>query len=50
MRGNAKHEEEMAAHGIENIDLVVMNLYPFEETVAKGAPFQDCVENIDIGG
>jgi phosphoribosylaminoimidazolecarboxamide formyltransferase/IMP cyclohydrolase len=32
------------------IDLVVVNLYPFSATVAKGAPFEDCVENIDIGG
>jgi phosphoribosylaminoimidazolecarboxamide formyltransferase/IMP cyclohydrolase len=37
-------------HGIVPIDLVVVNLYPFEATVAKGAAFEDCVENIDIGG
>ena len=40
----------MAAHGIAPIDLVVVNLYPFEATVAKGAAFDDCIENIDIGG
>ena len=40
----------MAAHGIGAIDLVVVNLYPFEETVAGGADFDTCVENIDIGG
>src|SRR4029079_12446487 len=38
------------AHGIAPIDLLVVNLYPFEATVAKGAPYADCVENIDIGG
>lgn len=50
VRGNAKHEAEMAANGIGEIDLVVMNLYPFEATVASGADFANCVENIDIGG
>jgi phosphoribosylaminoimidazolecarboxamide formyltransferase/IMP cyclohydrolase len=40
----------MAAHGILPIDLLVVNLYPFEATVAGGAPYEDCVENIDIGG
>ena len=45
------HEAEMAAHGIEPIDLVVVNLYPFEATVAKpGVAFADAIENIDIGG
>jgi phosphoribosylaminoimidazolecarboxamide formyltransferase / IMP cyclohydrolase len=38
------------AHGIAPIDLLVVNLYPFEATVAKGAGFDDCIENIDIGG
>ena len=37
-------------HGIKPIDLLVVNLYPFEATVAKGASYDDCVENIDIGG
>jgi len=50
MRGNAKHVAAMAAHGIAPIDLLVVNLYPFEATVARGAGYEDCVENIDIGG
>src|SRR5580704_17423958 len=37
-------------HGIGGIDLLYMNLYPFEATVARGAGFAECVENIDIGG
>ena len=37
-------------HGIAPIDLLVVNLYPFEATVAKGAPYDECIENIDIGG
>jgi phosphoribosylaminoimidazolecarboxamide formyltransferase / IMP cyclohydrolase len=45
-----EHMEQMRAHGIAPIDLVAVNLYPFEATVAKGAPYDDCVENIDIGG
>jgi phosphoribosylaminoimidazolecarboxamide formyltransferase/IMP cyclohydrolase len=49
-RDLAEHREQMAAHGIAPIDLVVVNLYPFEATVAAGAGFEDCVENIDIGG
>jgi phosphoribosylaminoimidazolecarboxamide formyltransferase/IMP cyclohydrolase len=40
----------MDANGIGAIDLVVMNLYPFEQTVASGGDFEKCVENIDIGG
>ncbi|MES0403603.1 MAG: bifunctional phosphoribosylaminoimidazolecarboxamide formyltransferase/IMP cyclohydrolase [Hyphomicrobium sp.] len=50
VRGNAEHEAKTAEHGIAPIDLLVVNLYPFEATVAKGAPFDDCIENIDIGG
>jgi phosphoribosylaminoimidazolecarboxamide formyltransferase / IMP cyclohydrolase len=50
MRGNKDHVAAMAQHGIAPIDLLVVNLYPFEETVAKGANYEDCVENIDIGG
>ncbi len=49
-RAKATHQAAMKAHGIQPIDLVVVNLYPFEETVAKGAAFDDCIENIDIGG
>lgn len=44
------HVAQMQAHAIAPIDLVAVNLYPFEATVAAGAPFADCVENIDIGG
>lgn len=36
--------------GVQAIDLVVLNLYPFEATVAKGSGFDTCIENIDIGG
>ncbi|MET0670871.1 MAG: bifunctional phosphoribosylaminoimidazolecarboxamide formyltransferase/IMP cyclohydrolase [Xanthobacteraceae bacterium] len=50
IRDNKEHAGAMAAHGIKPIDLVVVNLYPFEATVAKGAGYDDCVENIDIGG
>jgi len=50
LRDNADHLGAMAAHGIAPIDLLVVNLYPFEETVAKGADYATCVENIDIGG
>ncbi|OWJ73204.1 bifunctional phosphoribosylaminoimidazolecarboxamide formyltransferase/IMP cyclohydrolase [Haematobacter missouriensis] len=45
-----QHKPEMEAHGIEPIDLLIVNLYPFEATVAKGADYDTCVENIDIGG
>lgn len=44
------HVAAMDEHGIGGIDLVVVNLYPFEETVAKGADYETCIENIDIGG
>jgi phosphoribosylaminoimidazolecarboxamide formyltransferase/IMP cyclohydrolase len=51
IRGNAEHETACAEHGIEPIDLVVVNLYPFEATVAKpDATLADAIENIDIGG
>ena len=49
-RDLADHLAQMEAHGIAPIDLVAVNLYPFEATVAKGASFDDCIENIDIGG
>jgi phosphoribosylaminoimidazolecarboxamide formyltransferase/IMP cyclohydrolase len=49
-RDLSSHVEQMAAHGIAPIDLVMVNLYPFEATVAAGAGFDDCIENIDIGG
>ena len=50
IRGNADHEAAMDEHDIAAIDLLAVNLYPFEETVAKGADFAACIENIDIGG
>jgi phosphoribosylaminoimidazolecarboxamide formyltransferase/IMP cyclohydrolase len=50
VRDDPDHEAQAKAHGIEPIDLLVVNLYPFEATVAKGADFEDCIENIDIGG
>jgi phosphoribosylaminoimidazolecarboxamide formyltransferase/IMP cyclohydrolase len=50
IRENPEHEAAMLAHGIAAIDLLVVNLYPFERTLARDAPFDDCVENIDIGG
>ena len=50
VRDNADHQAAMKTHGIESIDLLVVNLYRFEETVAKGADFDTCIENIDIGG
>ncbi len=51
LRDNAEHVASMTEHGIEPIDMVVVNLYPFEETVAKdGVSLEDAVENIDIGG
>ena len=50
IRDNKEHAAAMAAHGIRPIDLLVVNLYPFEATVAKGAGYDDCIENIDIGG
>ena len=50
LRDDDEHLVAMAAHGIEPVDLLISNLYPFEETVAKGADFATCIENIDIGG
>lgn len=50
LRDDDEHLVAMAAHGIEPIDLLVVNLYPFESTVAKGADYDTCIENIDIGG
>jgi phosphoribosylaminoimidazolecarboxamide formyltransferase/IMP cyclohydrolase len=50
IRDNAEHARAMAEHGIAPIDLLVVNLYPFEATVDKGASEDDCIENIDIGG
>src|SRR5215813_1529732 len=50
IRGNKEHLAAMEEHHIKPIDLLVVNMYPFEATVAKGASFDDCIENIDIGG
>ena len=49
-RDDQAHTAAMEAHGIAPIDLVVVNLYPFRETVAAGADRAECIENIDIGG
>ena len=49
-RDTEAHRQEMRGAGIVPIDLVVVNLYPFRETVARGAPFEEVIENIDIGG
>jgi len=51
MRDNPEHVKMMEEHGIENIDLLVVNLYQFEKTVAKeGVTLEEAIENIDIGG
>src|SRR6266446_6539747 len=51
IRGNEHHESAVKSHGIQPIDLVVVNLYPFEQTVAKaGVGLEEAIENIDIGG
>jgi phosphoribosylaminoimidazolecarboxamide formyltransferase/IMP cyclohydrolase len=51
IRGNATHEESVAQHGIQPIDLVVVNLYPFEQTIARpNVTLHEAIENIDIGG
>jgi phosphoribosylaminoimidazolecarboxamide formyltransferase/IMP cyclohydrolase len=51
LRGNPAHEAAAQAHGLKPIDLVVVNLYPFEQTVARtGVSLEDAIENIDIGG
>ena len=50
LRDNTEHQTAMEAHGISAIDLLVVNLYPFEATVAAGADYDTAIENIDIGG
>jgi phosphoribosylaminoimidazolecarboxamide formyltransferase/IMP cyclohydrolase len=50
IRDNGDHQAAMDAHNILPIDLLVVNLYPFEATVAGGGDYATCVENIDIGG
>ena len=49
-RANPDDEDSMKVHGIESIDLVVINLYPFAEVVSEGMEVSVCIENIDIGG
>jgi phosphoribosylaminoimidazolecarboxamide formyltransferase/IMP cyclohydrolase len=50
LRDNAEHRQAMEAHDIAPIDILVVNLYPFEKTLLGGGDFGECVENIDIGG
>lgn len=51
IRSKPEHQKQMKDHGIEPIDLVVVNLYPFEQTVSRpGVSFEEAIENIDIGG
>ena len=50
VRGNEQHEAQMKEQGMEKIDMTILNLYPFEATVKSGASFEQCIENIDIGG
>ncbi|MFA5539634.1 MAG: bifunctional phosphoribosylaminoimidazolecarboxamide formyltransferase/IMP cyclohydrolase, partial [Gemmobacter sp.] len=50
LRDDAGHRAAMGEHGIHAIDLLAVNLYPFEATVARGAGQAECIENIDIGG
>ncbi|MGB7287808.1 MAG: bifunctional phosphoribosylaminoimidazolecarboxamide formyltransferase/IMP cyclohydrolase [Salaquimonas sp.] len=50
IRDDTDHQSAMSEHNITPIDIVVVNLYPFENTVASGADYANCVENIDIGG
>jgi phosphoribosylaminoimidazolecarboxamide formyltransferase/IMP cyclohydrolase len=50
LRDHPEHAMAMEAHGIGGIDLLAINLYPFEETIGRGAPFDEAIENIDIGG
>ncbi|MGB1028051.1 MAG: bifunctional phosphoribosylaminoimidazolecarboxamide formyltransferase/IMP cyclohydrolase, partial [Rhodospirillaceae bacterium] len=50
LRDKPDHQQAMETHDIPPIDMVVVNLYPFESTVARGADFETCIENIDIGG
>jgi len=49
-RDSAEHDAALAQHGIAPIDLVIVNLYPFAATVARGGSVEECIENIDIGG
>ena len=50
IRDNLEHQEAMKSLGINHIDMIVVNLYPFKEVVSKGCTFEEAIENIDIGG
>jgi phosphoribosylaminoimidazolecarboxamide formyltransferase/IMP cyclohydrolase len=50
LRDDPEHARAMKEHGIEGFDVLYVNLYPFEATVARDADFETCIENIDIGG
>lgn len=50
IRDDEEHQSAMTEHNIQPIDLIVVNLYPFQQTVSSGADYANCVENIDIGG
>ncbi len=50
IRGNAEHEAEAEKYGVPEIDLVIVDLYPFEETLAQGGTAEEIIEKIDIGG
>jgi phosphoribosylaminoimidazolecarboxamide formyltransferase/IMP cyclohydrolase len=50
IRGKQEHEDAKGSLEIKNIDLIIVNLYPFKEVVAKGCTFEEAIENIDIGG
>lgn len=50
LRDNLEHQSAMESHNIKGIDLLWVNLYPFEATLEKGAEFDECIDNIDIGG
>lgn len=50
IRNNEMHQAAMKEHNIQPIDMLVVNLYPFEKTLAAGGDFDECIENIDIGG
>jgi phosphoribosylaminoimidazolecarboxamide formyltransferase / IMP cyclohydrolase len=50
VRGNPNHEQAKTENEISNIDLLIVNLYPFESTIAKGADWDETIENIDVGG
>ena len=50
LRGNAEHAAEMSRHGIGAIDLLVVNLYPFEQALTAGRSYPDMIETIDVGG